>query len=168
MSKISTPQDLLLEELKDLYSAENQLLKALPRMAKNASDDQLRKAFEQHAKETRNQIAKLDKIGKRLGKKLTGKKCHAMEGLIEEAKEILEEDGEPMLLDHAMIGAAQKVEHYEIAGYGTARTLAELIGEDDIAATLQEILDEEGETDKKLTAIALEIGVEVPVEDDEE
>lgn len=160
MAKISTPRDLLVEELKDLYSAENQLLKALPKMAKAASSDELREAFETHLEETQTHVARLEKIGKRLGETMKGKKCKAMEGLVEEGKEIMEEDAEPALLDLALIGAAQKVEHYEIAGYGTARTLAEISGEAEIAKTLQETLNEEGETDKLLTKIATEMNLE--------
>jgi ferritin-like metal-binding protein YciE len=160
MAKISSPRDLLVHELKDLYSAENQLLKALPKMAKAATSDELKEAFEKHLEQTEGQVERLDRIAKQLGETMKGKKCKAMEGLIEEAKEVLEEDAEPVLLDLAMIGAAQKVEHYEIAGYGTARTLAELAGEDDVAEILQETLDEEGETDKLLTEIAMELNVE--------
>jgi len=168
MSKIESPRDLLVHELKDLYSAENQLTKALPRMAKAASSDELKEAFQTHLKQTQEQIARLEKIGKQLGESMKGKKCKAMEGLIAEGKETMEEDAEPVMLDLALIGAAQKVEHYEIAGYGTARTLAEIAGEDDIAEILQETLDEEGETDKLLTEIATELNVEAQGSDDEE
>jgi ferritin-like metal-binding protein YciE len=169
MAKISTPRDLLVEELKDLYSAENQLLKALPKMAKAANSDELREAFETHLEQTEGQVKRLEKIGKQLDETMKGKTCKAMKGLVEEGKEIMEEDAEPVLLDLALIGAAQKVEHYEIAGYGTARTLAELAGESDIAETLQETLDEEGETDKLLTSIAMKLNVEGgDSEDDEE
>lgn len=160
MAKISTPNDLLIEELKDLYSAENQLLKALPKLAKAATSDDLREAFETHLEETRTHVARLEKIGKRLGEAMKGKKCKAMEGLVEEGKEIMEEDAEPALLDLALIGAAQKVEHYEIAGYGTARTLAEISGEKEVAALLQETLNEEGKTDKLLTEIAMGLNLE--------
>ena len=168
MSKISTPRDLLVEELKDLYSAETQLLKALPRMAKAADSDELRSAIEHHLKQTEGHVKRLDKIGKQLDESMKGKKCKAMEGLVEEGKEIMEEDAEPAMLDLALIGAAQKVEHYEIAGYGTARTLAELAGESDIAEILQETLDEEGETDKLLTSIAMEISVGGGKEEEED
>lgn len=168
MSKITSPRDLLIHELKDLYSAENQLLKALPKMAKAADSEELKQAFEKHLEQTEEQVARLEKIGKQLGETMKGKKCKAMEGLIEEGKETMEEDAEPVMLDLALIGAAQKVEHYEIAGYGTARTLAELAGEDDIAETLQETLDEEGETDKLLTEIAMELNLEAGVSSDEE
>jgi ferritin-like metal-binding protein YciE len=160
MSKISSPRDLLVEELKDLYSAENQLIKALPKMAKAATSEELRTAFETHLAETEEHAARLEKIGKKLGETMKGKKCKAMEGLVEEGKEIMEEDAEPALLDLALIGAAQKVEHYEIAGYGTARTLAEIAGETDVAEILQETLDEEGKTDKLLTEIAMELNLE--------
>jgi ferritin-like metal-binding protein YciE len=160
MAKISTPRDLLVQELKDLYSAENQLLKALPKMAKAATSDELREAFETHLQQTETHVERLDKIGKQLGETMKGKKCKAMEGLVAESKEIMEEDATPALMDLALIGAAQKVEHYEIAGYGTARTLAELIEEDDVAEILQETLDEEGATDKLLTEIAMELNLE--------
>ncbi len=168
MSKISSPRDLLVEELKDLYSAENQLTKALPKMAKAASSDELREAFETHLKETEEHISRLERIGRQLGESMKGKKCKAMAGLIEEGKEIMEEDAEPSLLDLALIGAAQKVEHYEISAYGTARTLAEIVGETKIAATLQETLDEEGKTDKLLTDIAMELNLEAVAAGEEE
>lgn len=154
MPKISTAKDLLVEELKDLYSAESQLLKALPKMAKAAESEELKNAFTTHLKQTEGQVKRLEKVMKQLDESPKGKKCKAMEGLIEEAKEVLEEDYEPALRDLALIVAAQKVEHYEIAGYGSARTLAELLEEDDVAELLQETLDEEGETDKLLTQIA--------------
>jgi ferritin-like metal-binding protein YciE len=157
MKKISTPRDLLVEELKDLYSAENQLLKALPKMAAAASSEALREAFETHLEQTQVHVERLDKIGDQLGETMTGKKCKAMAGLVAEGADVIDEDAEPALHDLALIGAAQKVEHYEIAGYGTTRTLAELAGEEDIAAILQETLDEEGETDKLLTQIASEM-----------
>ncbi|HEX2860580.1 MAG TPA: ferritin-like domain-containing protein, partial [Lacunisphaera sp.] len=132
MSKITSPRDLLVEELKDLYSAETQLTKALPKMAKAADNEELVAAFQTHLKQTEGHVKRLDKAMKRLDESPRGKKCVAMEGLIEEGKEVMEEDAEPAMLDLALIGAAQKVEHYEIAGYGTARTLAELAGEDEV------------------------------------
>jgi len=147
-------KDLYIEELKDLYNAENQLLKALPRMAKNASSPDLRAAFEEHLGQTEGHVNRLEKIFKKLGEKPTGKTCKAMKGLVEEGKEIMEEDGEESVLDAALIGAAQKVEHYEIASYGTARTFASLLGEEDAADVLQKTLDEEAAADKKLTALA--------------
>ncbi len=160
MPKIRTPRDLLVEELKDLFSAESQLLKALPKMAKAASAEELKSAFTQHLAETEEHVARLERVGEELGASLRGKKCKAMEGLVEEGKEAIEEDATPTMRDLALIGAAQRVEHYEIAGYGTARTLAELIGEDEVAEVLQETLDDEGRTDKALTEIALELDVE--------
>jgi len=145
--------DLFEDQIKDLYSAENQLIKALPKMAKNATNPQLRTAFERHLEETRNQVTRLEQIAEELDFTPKGKKCKGMEGLIEEGKEVMEEFDEDTL-DAGMIGAAQKVEHYEIAAYGTARTHAALLGYNKVAKLLQQTLDEEGATDKKLTALA--------------
>jgi ferritin-like metal-binding protein YciE len=147
-------EELLIDELKDLYSAENQLVKALPKMAKAASSPELKRAFERHLEETKRQVERLNQIGENLEIRLTGKKCKGMEGLIEEGKEIMSEDLDENALDAGIIGAAQKVEHYEIAGYGTARTHAQLLGFNKVAKLLQQTLDEEGATDKKLTALA--------------
>ena len=168
MAKIASPRDLLVEELKDLYSAEVQLVKALPKMAKAATSEELAQAFQTHLQQTEEHVQRLEKIGKQLGESMKGKKCKAMEGLVEEGKEVMEEDAEPALLDLALIGAAQKVEHYEIAGYGTARTLAEISGEEQVARILQETLDEEGETDKLLTEIAMELNLEAVASTDED
>jgi ferritin-like metal-binding protein YciE len=147
-------EELLVDELKDLYSAENQIIKALPRMAKAATSPELRRAFERHLEETRRQVERLDQIGEELEMKMTGKKCKGMEGLIAEGRELLDEDLEEDALDAGLIGAAQKVEHYEIAAYGTARTHAEMLGFRKIAKLLQQTLNEEGATDKKLTQLA--------------
>jgi ferritin-like metal-binding protein YciE len=147
-------EELLVDELKDLYSAENQIIKALPRMAKAATSPELRRAFERHLEETRRQVERLDQIGEELEMKMTGKKCKGMEGLIAEGKELMEEDLEEDALDAGLIGAAQKVEHYEIAAYGTARTHAEMLGFRKVAKLLQQTLNEEGATDKKLTQLA--------------
>jgi ferritin-like metal-binding protein YciE len=147
-------QELLVDELKDLFNAENQIVKALPKMAKAASSPELKRAFEKHLVETRRQVERLEQIGRALDIKLTGKKCKGMEGLIEEGKELLEEDLDESALDAGLIGAAQKVEHYEMAAYGTARTHAQLLGHSKIARLLQQTLDEEGATDKKLTTLA--------------
>jgi ferritin-like metal-binding protein YciE len=147
-------EELLVDELKDLYSAENQIIKALPRMAKATSAPELKRAFERHLDETRRQVERLNQIGDALEIKLTGKKCKGMEGLLEEGKEIMEEDLDDNALDAGLIGAAQKVEHYEIAAYGTARTHAEMLGYSKIARLLQQTLNEEGATDKKLTQLA--------------
>jgi ferritin-like metal-binding protein YciE len=147
-------QDLLVEELKDLYNAENQLVKALPRMAKKASNEQLRQAFETHLKETEGHVDRLAQVFEALGEKAKGKKCHAMEGLVEEAKEMMGEDMDDDVMDAALIAAAQKVEHYEIASYGTVRTYAQLLGNKEAARLLQQTLDEEGKTDKLLSKLA--------------
>ena len=147
-------KDLYIDELKDLYNAENQLLKALPKMAKKASAPELKRAFQDHLVQTEGHVNRLEKIFKGLGEKPTGKTCKAMKGLVEEGKEIIEEDGDDSVLDAALIGAAQRVEHYEIAGYGVVRTFASLLGENTAVDLLQRTLNEEGETDKKLTALA--------------
>ena len=147
-------EELLVDELKDLYSAEAQIVKALPKMAKAASSPELKRAFERHLEETRKQVERLNQIGENLEVRLTGKKCKGMEGLIEEGKEIMEEDLDENAIDAGLIGAAQKVEHYEIAAYGTARTHAQLLGFNKVAKLLQQTLDEEWATDKKLTALA--------------
>ena len=152
--KLESLHDLLVDELKDLYSAENQLLKALPKMAKAAASPELKAAFEEHLEETKGQVDRLVSVFESLGVSPKGKKCVAMEGLIEEGKEIIEEEGDKSVKDAALICAAQKVEHYEMAGYGCARTFANLLGLDDVANLLQETLDEEGNADKKLTEIA--------------
>jgi ferritin-like metal-binding protein YciE len=146
--------ELLVDEIKDLYSAENQLVKALPKMAKNAQSPELRRAFEQHLKETEGHVRRLEQVAERLEAKPRGKKCMGMEGLIEEGKEVLQEGEDPSVIDAGLIGAAQKVEHYEMAAYGTARTHARHLGYAEVARTLQMTLDEEGEANKKLTAIA--------------
>lgn len=167
MAKITTPRDLLIEELKDLFSAESQLIKALPKMAKAADSDELREAFENHLEETKVQAQRLEEIMEMLDESPKGKKCAAMEGLVEEAKEIIDQDAEPAVRDVALICAAQKVEHYEIAGYGCARTLAELVGEPKVAKILQKTLDEEGKTDKLLTEIAMSLNLEAQLETSE-
>ncbi|MDF3057458.1 MAG: hypothetical protein K0R17_1673 [Rariglobus sp.] len=163
MSKLTTPLDLLVQELKDLYSAESQLIRALPKMARAASHPDLKTAFTQHLEETRRQAARIEEIMTKLDESPRGKKCRAMEGLIEEGREVIEEDASPAIKDLALIAAAQKIEHYEIAGYGCARTLADLIGESELADALQESLDEEGTTDKLLTEVAMGINIEVGV-----
>ncbi len=163
--------NLYVDELKDLYNAENQLLKALPRMAKAATAPELKEAFTEHLEVTRKQVERLEQIFSSLGVSPKGKKCKAMEGLIEEGKEIMEEDGDPAVIDAALIAAAQRVEHYEMAGYGCVRTFANLLGEEDAVALLQETLDEEGEADKKLTELAetiINVKAEDASEDEEE
>jgi ferritin-like metal-binding protein YciE len=150
-------KDLYIDELKDLYNAENQLLKALPKMAKKATAPQLKKAFTDHLEQTKGHVTRLEGIFSALGEKPTGKTCKAMKGLVEEGKEVIEEDGDDSVLDAALIGAAQRVEHYEMAGYGVVRTFANLLGESSAAKTLQKTLDEEGAADKKLTALAEQV-----------
>jgi ferritin-like metal-binding protein YciE len=150
-------EDLFKDEIKDLYSAETQLTKALPKMAKKASSDELREAFMSHLEQTRGHVERLEKIGTALEIKLPGKKCKAMEGLVEEGKEVIDEDGEDAVLDLALIAAAQRVEHYEVSGYSSLRALAEFLGYTDAVELLQETLDEESAADEKLTQIAQEI-----------
>lgn len=149
-----TVEELLVEELRDLYDAEKQLVRALPRMAKASSSPELQDAFRTHTEETKGQVERLEQIFGMLGQKPRSKPCKGMKGLVEEGQEHMEEDLEEHLLDAAIIGSAQKVEHYEIAGYGTARTLANMLGRKDAAQLLQETLDEEGAADKKLTEIS--------------
>lgn len=158
--EIDNLRELLVDELRDIYSAENQLVKALPKMAKKAASEELRAAFETHLGETQNQIERLTQIFDRLGKKPTGKTCAAMKGLLEEAKELMGEDMEDDVMDAALIAAAQKVEHYEIASYGTVRTWAKVLKDTETMRALQETLDEEGATDKKLTKLASVINLE--------
>jgi ferritin-like metal-binding protein YciE len=160
MAKLKTLEDFFIAELKDLYSAEKQITKALPKMVKAATSEELKEAFQNHLGETENQIARLEKISKILGKGLTGKKCAAMEGLLEEGKELMEEDAAPEVMDAALIAAAQKVEHYEIASYGCAKTYARLLGYDDIQKLLQETENEEGNADKKLTGLSDELNID--------
>jgi ferritin-like metal-binding protein YciE len=152
--KIDSLDILLEEELKDIYSAEKQLVKALPKMAKKASSDELRAAFEEHLTVTEGQVTRLEEVFEALGKTAKAKTCKAMQGLIEEATELMEEDADDAVLDAGLIAAAQKVEHYEIASYGTVRTWAKLCGEEDAAELLQETLAEETEADQKLTELA--------------
>jgi ferritin-like metal-binding protein YciE len=153
-------RDLFVEELKDLYSAENQILKALPKMIKKASSKELKSGFEQHLKETQGHVERLEKIFNGLDESPRGKKCKGMEGVIADGKELMEEDAEPEVMDAGLIGAAQHVEHYEIAGYGCVRTYAELLGEEEYVNLLQKTLDEEKATDEKLSQLAQNINVE--------
>jgi ferritin-like metal-binding protein YciE len=153
--KMESLEDLLVHELKDLYNAENQLLKALPKMSKAASSDELKKAFDEHTHVTENQVQRLEKVFNELGHEAKGKKCHAMEGLIEEGQEIIKDKKmDSAVKDAALIAAAQKVEHYEIAGYGSVKTFAGMLGRDNVKNLLQETLDEESRTDQRLTKLA--------------
>jgi ferritin-like metal-binding protein YciE len=149
--------DLLLEELQDLYDAEQQLAKALPKMAEAAFSEELREAFELHTEQTEEHIARLEQVFKKLKQPAQARHCPAMEGLIEEGSELLEQEGEadPTALDAALIASAQKIEHYEIASYGSARTFAQTLGAKEVAKLLQLTLDEEAETDRILTSLAI-------------
>ena len=147
-------QELYLEQLRDLHSAERQIIDALPKMIEKTSHPELRRGFELHLRQTEEQLRRLEEIGRRIGKDLGGHKCKGMEGLLEEGEELMKERADSDVLDAALIAAAQRVEHYEMAGYGCARTYARLLGLEDDAKTLQRTLDEEGETDHKLTELA--------------
>lgn len=147
-------QELFLDELKDLYHAEHQVLKALPKMAKAASAPDLRKAFQTHLRQTETQIERLERIFKLMDMEPRSKRCKGMEGIIEEGKEALEEDFVPAVMDAALVASSQRVEHYEMAGYGTLRTFAEMLGHTEAAKLLQETLQEEEDTDKLLTVLA--------------
>lgn len=154
MPEMKSLQDLYVDELKDLYNAEQQLLKALPKMAKAASNPELRNAFNEHLEVTREQVRRLEQIFQDMGKAPRGKKCVGMTGIIEEGNELMREKAEPAVKDAGLISAAQRVEHYEMAGYGTVRTFAQMLGFDDAAKSLQQTLDEEGDADHKLTQLA--------------
>lgn len=153
---MNTLSDLLEDCIKDLYSAEQQIIKALPKMIKRTSNPQLRTALQEHLQQTEGQLERLNRIAEQLGFTPRGKKCSGMEGLIEEGKELLEEEGEPAIIDAAIIGAAQKVEHYEISAYGTARTFAEELGHTEVVSQLEETLEEESATDERLTMLSME------------
>jgi ferritin-like metal-binding protein YciE len=150
-------RELYVDELRDLYNAETQLVKALPKLAKASSNDRLRQGFEEHLRQTSEQVSRLEQIFEQLGEKPSGKKCVGMEGLIKEGSQFLKEDFADEVKDAGIIGAAQRVEHYEIAGYGTVRAFAELLGESEHVSLLEQTLNEEKETDEKLTQLAEEI-----------
>lgn len=152
--KLKTLEDLLVHDLQDLYDAENQLVKALPKMAAAANNAELKAGFERHLAETEAQVERLERAFEALGQSAERKTCAAMKGLIAEGQEAISEDAEPSVKDAALIGAAQRVEHYEIAGYGTAKTYARLLGHSDVERLLQETLAEEEATDKRLTLVA--------------
>ena len=159
--KANSLRELLVEELKDLYDAENQLIKALPKMAEAASSEDLRAAIEEHLEKTQQQAERLKQVFSQLDESPKAQKCKGMEGLIKEGKDIIEEeDMDPEVKDAAIISAAQRVEHYEIAGYGCVRTWANLLGENEVASLLEQTLDEEKEADQTLNQIAEEINVE--------
>jgi ferritin-like metal-binding protein YciE len=154
MTKIATLDDLLVHEMQDLYDAEHQILKALPKMAEAASSDALRNAFKLHLRETEAQVQRLERAFQALGKPARGAKCDGMAGLIKEGSKMMKEDVSPEVLDAALIAAAQKVEHYEIAGYGCVRTYAEMLGRNDVRDLLGQTLEEEEATDETLTELA--------------
>jgi ferritin-like metal-binding protein YciE len=167
--QLDSLQELYVDELKDLYNAEQQILKALPQMVKAASHRELKRALTEHERVTRRQVKRLERIFRDLGEKPTGKKCVGMEGIIDEGKELIKEKPEAEVLDAGLIAKAQHVEHYEMAGYGTVRTYAQQLGFEEHARLLQETLDEEGEADKRLSALAVSsINIEAEEPDDEE
>lgn len=163
MSKLTDLKILLQHDVKDLYSAETQLVKALPKMAKAASSPELKEAFESHLKETKDHVERLKQAAELLGCKPGGKTCKAMKGLVEEGEETMEEEGDETILDLALITAAQKVEHYEISGYGSARKLAEALKMADVVKLLDETIEQEGAADKKLTTIAKSLLKKAPM-----
>jgi ferritin-like metal-binding protein YciE len=153
--QIETMQELYLDVLKDLYDAEQQILKALPKMAKAANSEDLRNGFEEHLAQTQTHVERLDQVFEQIGETAKRKKCKAIEGLLEEGKELMDSASDPEVLDAGLIAAAQKVEHYEIATYGCARTYAELLDQGGATDLLQQTLDEEKLTDRKLTELAV-------------
>jgi|ERR1044071_3381554 ferritin-like metal-binding protein YciE len=150
-------RELYLDELRDLHNAENQLVKALPKLAKASSSDELREGFEQHLEQTKGHVERLEQIFEAMDESPGGKKCVGMEGVIKEGSEIMDEDFEAAVMDAALIGAAQRVEHYEIAAYGTVIAFADQLGESEHASLLKQTLEEEKETDQKLTSLSEEI-----------
>ena len=162
--KVESLRDLYLEQLRDLYNAEQQLIKALPKMAKGSSSEELRAAFEDHLGQTKQHAQRIETIFEQMGEKVSGKKCKAMEGLVKEGGEVLEEDMENGIKDAAIIAAAQRVEHYEIAGYGCVHAYATRLGEDNAASLLAQTLDEEKKADVLLNGIAEQLNIDVPQE----
>lgn len=167
MSELCTIKDLLEDEIKDLYSAEKQLTKAIPKMAKGSNNEELSAAFQSHLKETEGQIQRLEQVAKLLDTTPNGKKCKGMEGVIEEGAEALEEDGDEHVLDLGIIGAGSRVEHYEMAGYTTAINLAKQLGNDEVVELLTRNLEEEQAADEKLRTIGQQILQEAPAEENE-
>jgi ferritin-like metal-binding protein YciE len=161
---VETLEELLIDELKDLYSAEKQIVRSLPKLAKAVSSPELQQALLSHLEETKGQVARLEEIGEILGKKLTGKTCAGMKGVLEEGSEVLEDTDKGVVRDAALIGASQRVEHYEMAGYGTARDFAKTLGKNDVAKLLEETLEEEKAADKKLTGISKAVNSQAQTE----
>lgn len=154
---VDTLQELLIDELKDLYSAEKQIVRALPKLAKGATNEALSEALRTHLEETKGHVERLEQIAEIVGKKLTGKTCVGMQGVLEEGSEVLEDTDKGEVRDAALIAASQRVEHYEMAGYGAARDFAKLLGMSDVASILEQTLEEEKSADKKLTSIATSV-----------
>jgi ferritin-like metal-binding protein YciE len=161
---VGTLEELLIDELKDLYSAEKQILRALPKIIKAVTTPDLRQGLTNHLEETRSQVARLEKIGEILGKKMTGKTCVGMKGVLEEGSEVLEDTEKGLVRDAALISACQRVEHYEMAGYGSAREFAKLLGQKDIAELLDETLAEEKNADKTLTGASKQVNAKAKQE----
>ena len=157
---VGTMDELFVDELKDLYSAEKQITRALPKLVKAATSDDLRQAFQSHLEETNGHVARLEKAFEILGKSPKGKTCVGMKGVLEEGAEVLEDTDKGEVRDAGLISAAQRVEHYEMAGYGSARDFAKLLGQDEIAELLEETLEEEKAADKKLTSISVQVNAE--------
>lgn len=158
--KLENLQQLFVKELRDLYDAEHQITEALPKLIDAAHNPQLKSALQEHLQITRQQISRLDQIFQKLNQKATGETCKGMKGVIKEGDEIVSAGGDPSTVDAGIISAAQRVEHYEMAGYGTVRTYAQLLGQQEMARLLQQTLNEEEEADQKLTQIASSVNVE--------
>jgi len=163
----SALKELYIDELRDIYNAETQLVKALPKMAKASTSDELRSGFESHLEQTKGHVQRLEEIFDALDEKPTGKKCAGMQGLVKEGEEIMGEDFEGAVMDAALISAAQRVEHYEIAAYGCVRSWAELLGENEAVSLLEKTLEEERKTDQKLTELSEQLNVEAKSQDQE-
>jgi ferritin-like metal-binding protein YciE len=161
---VETMQELLVDELKDLYSAEKQIVRALPKLVKAATSPDLKGALSSHLEETKGQVARLEEIGEIVGKKMTGKACVGMKGVLEEGSEVLEDTEKGTVRDAALISACQRVEHYEMAGYGSAREFAKSIGQREVAALLDETLAEEKNADKKLSGISKQVNAQAKQE----
>jgi ferritin-like metal-binding protein YciE len=161
---VETLEELLIDELKDLYSAEKQIVRSLPKLAKAATSPELQQALLSHLEETKGQVERLDQIAEIVGKKLTGKTCAGMKGVLEEGSEVLEDVEKGTVRDAALIGASQRVEHYEMAGYGTARDFAKMLGLDDVAELLEATLEEEKAADKKLSLISNSVNAQAKSE----
>jgi len=161
---VGTLEELLIDELKDLYSAEKQIIRALPKIIKAVSSPELQEGLSNHLEETKGQVSRLEKMGEILSKKMTGKTCVGMKGVLEEGSEVLEDTEKGIVRDAALISACQRVEHYEMAGYGSARDFAKLLGQNEVAALLEETLAEEKNADKTLTAASKQINAQAKQE----